>query len=1121
MKSIERFKIVVLLSVLFMLTHNFIHNEHSAFAASGSVSIITDKRTSPVVRHGLSKVIAAFQEKEISFEEILNFEEAVGDFLIVAGLTGGAGEAEKLIKSLRIPPPEHPESLLIHRVQWDDKNVLLISGFDERGLMYALLDVAERIGWAKDRDTPLSEVQDFEEKPEVVERAVSKMVVNQSEFERFCFSEEFWDQYLDMLAKNRFNTFVLMFGYASSGYFAPIYPYLFDVEGFPEIRVVGITEEEKLRNLEMLRMIIRKTHERGMQFTLALWTHISAGSTAYRTVQNKTPGLVWGLTDDNLIEYTKKSFTKFLTLVNEMDAIQFRVHVESAVRLPDQISFWNIIHKVIKDSGIDIRIDMRAKGFTDDMIDAALDSGLDIRLTTKYWGEQMGLPYHPTHITGFNQSKRRHGYADLLRYPKRYEMHYRLWNFGTTRLLLWGDPLYVARFAQSTHLYDGKGFELSEPLAWKMARHRGESYDILKPEYQYYEWEYERYWHMYQLFGRVGYNSNTPAEVWQQEFKNRFGIEAAPFVEKGIHFASQILPRIVAYNLQDISADVSWAEKQRWQDLSVYTNAQPSDIQQFLGIKEAAQYHLEGNESPKIWPQQTSAWFANISNDVLENVKQAEKQMGNQNNKEFVSTMIDLKILAYLAAYHAQRIHAGLNYASYEFTQDLNALDNAINNNKQAVDIWKNIVNLTDGVYHDNLIMGWGGDVDDVSSRPYNMIGNWKDELVKLENELIDLQKMRDEYQFEYQNVIAQFDFGSGNAQTGFLPVSSETRYDRIKGGYGWEHIYSSPSSEYRSFQGEKTTVWDFIHGPEPMTYTYSSFAAEVPNGRYQLKFTLFDNSIEPQDYGPMWIVANGIDNTEKFTIPAGKKVEKTLETTVTDNKAVIVFNSNSDSKWLINSLSINRLEPVITHIPVRKSKTAENITIRATVKGPKSITQVRIRYGNDEQGYKSVPMEHSEKDMYYGMIKGSDVVVGLTYFIEAEDITGNIVTYPQTGGLNPVRVLVTNDTQPPLVTHTPVTNTAVGVPLMLTAKVNDTLGVKWVRLRYRAVNQHQDFRTLPMLPTGEKDVYQAEIPLGHIKPEWDLMYLIEVMDNNGNGAIFPDLEIETPYIVVKLDRGD
>ena len=84
---------------------------------------------------------------------------------------------------------------------------------------------------------------------------------------------------------------------------------------------------------------------------------------------------------------------------------------------------------------------------------------------------------------------------------------------------------------------------------------------------------------------------------------------------------------------------------------------------------------------------------------------------------------------------------------------------------------------------------------------------------------------------------------------------------------------------------------------------------------------------------------------------------------------------------------------------------------------------------------------------------------------------------------------------------------------------MRDPSGVKWVRLRYRSVNQHQDYQTLPMLASGGKDLYQAIIPAAHLLPKWDLMYFIEVMDNRANGRIHPDLNQETPYVIVRLRR--
>ena len=69
------------------------------------------------------------------------------------------------------------------------------------------------------------------------------------------------------------------------------------------------------------------------------------------------------------------------------------------------------------------------------------------------------------------------------------------------------------------------------------------------------------------------------------------------------------------------------------------------------------------------------------------------------------------------------------------------------------------------------------------------------------------------------------------------------------------------------------------------------------------------------------------------------------------------------------------------------------------------------------------------------------------------------------------------------------------------------------------ALIAHMPGRMLAMVPGGEKDRYQPVIPAEHVVPTWDLMYLIEVIDNQGNGKIHPDLNKETPYVVVRLVR--
>jgi hypothetical protein len=60
-----------------------------------------------------------------------------------------------------------------------------------------------------------------------------------------------------------------------------------------------------------------------------------------------------------------------------------------------------------------------------------------------------------------------------------------------------------------------------------------------------------------------------------------------------------------------------------------------------------------------------------------------------------------------------------------------------------------------------------------------------------------------------------------------------------------------------------------------------------------------------------------------------------------------------------------------------------------------------------------------------------------------------------------------------------------------------------------------------PMLPTGQDDEYEAIIPALDVDPKFDLMYLLEVTDNAGNGAIYRDLHSETPYVIVQVLAAD
>lgn len=222
---------------------------HDASAEPLVVSVVKDREPGVAAAHGLGKLTAALRAKGFVCEDAATPAEAHGKLLLVAGLGDGGGPTSELLKAGRHPAPQGPEALAIRRTAWEGKPVCATVGSDDRGLMYGLLDVADRIGWSTDRNDPFANVRDVDEKPAVPARALSMYTMNRAYWESRFYDQKYWARYLDLLARNRFNSVVVIFRYENGGFLAPCYPYFFDVEQFPDVRMVGITRVEQQLHL--------------------------------------------------------------------------------------------------------------------------------------------------------------------------------------------------------------------------------------------------------------------------------------------------------------------------------------------------------------------------------------------------------------------------------------------------------------------------------------------------------------------------------------------------------------------------------------------------------------------------------------------------------------------------------------------------------------------------------------------------------------------------------------------------------------------------------------------------------------------------------------------------------
>ena len=306
-------------------------------------------------------------------------------------------------------------------------------------------------------------------------------------------------------------------------------------------------------------------------------------------------------------------------------------------------------------------------------------------------------------------------------------MLYRVWNGGSQKLTVWGDTDWARRFALSTKLYNKSGnFEFME-IEGAEAMGDG-SKRALTENYNYDDFEIQRYWCQNHMIGRLGYNPDTKDEVFLREFVKRFGKGAAPYVMEALAQSSRIIPRIISSampDFQEARGVPEWGSGSGMNGkatLEAYSKILPLDIQTFVSFSEAAEMRIKGEFSARVHPLQNADWYEKTANNIDRNMALAEQNIGSNRNKEYVATLKDMQIMAGMARFHAERIKAAIAYQMYlKLDKSGAALDSAIYYDARALQQYRNVVTTVGNVYRTDLNFS----VSDA--------GHWTGELVLLE----------------------------------------------------------------------------------------------------------------------------------------------------------------------------------------------------------------------------------------------------------------------------------------------------------------------------------------------------------------------------------------------------
>src|SRR4030095_10769177 len=138
---------------------NLAGNAERGPVAAAKVHILITPPLEVAAAYGMSKLYEALEARGIQLSEGTT-AAADADFVIVAGSDPGC-KAAALLKHLGTPLPSSAEALVIRRVPaYQAKPGLVLYGSDARVLMYAALDVAEKVRGDSSGRNPFESVRD-------------------------------------------------------------------------------------------------------------------------------------------------------------------------------------------------------------------------------------------------------------------------------------------------------------------------------------------------------------------------------------------------------------------------------------------------------------------------------------------------------------------------------------------------------------------------------------------------------------------------------------------------------------------------------------------------------------------------------------------------------------------------------------------------------------------------------------------------------------------------------------------------------------------------------------------------------------------------------------------------
>lgn len=275
------------------------------------------------------------------------------------------------------------------------------------------------------------------------------------------------------------------------------------------------------------------------------------------------------------------------------------------------------------------------------------------------------------------------------------------WNLRNDDIYVhrWGDPAYVSQFIKNFDEDATAGYHMgSDGYVW------GREFSSKNPKSPR-ELEIHKHWYGHMLWGRLGYDPELGRDFFVDRLADRFPQTDADRLHDTWQAASQIIPLVNRFYWRDWdhmwSVENSNSHKEGFHGIEAFAHGKTMAGSGLLNVSDYVKGKLSGNMPRGTSPLDVADQLLELADQTLANVKALSAEA---NDRDLQATLDDMRGMALLGSYYAEKIRAAVYFAMFELTNESQNRQTAGEHALAAYEHCTDYVDHSQARYHSQML---------------------------------------------------------------------------------------------------------------------------------------------------------------------------------------------------------------------------------------------------------------------------------------------------------------------------------------------------------------------------------------------------------------------------------